>query len=235
MDFGTDRNANNFEADFDDQRITIKMFPVSERKERTFKPDRAEWEVAKSIYRQFAAETGHSPNPPIRGNSGDVWLVTAPQISRPYSLVCGAAEVDTQEPEPLLRWIWIHPSQRGGRTDSTRQLWEKLTAEYGNIVPELPCSPAMKRFLQKQSPMAEPTAGPYDSEPTQEIQAAAARHGGTSAAAHTRWSEAVEGLPLGEYDKRIVDWAARAMNHGTLWVFAGLLDRARQSGKTDAT
>lgn len=83
--------------------------------------------------------------------------------------------------------------------------------------------------------MKEPNAGPYDSEPTQEIKAAAARHGGdTVAAANARWREAVDGLPLGEYDKRIVDWAARAMDQGTLWVFAGLLDRARQSGKSAA-
>ncbi|MCW2133367.1 hypothetical protein [Arthrobacter sp. VKM Ac-2550] len=79
--------------------------------------------------------------------------------------------------------------------------------------------------------MNELVAGPYDSEPTQEIRAAAARHGGDSvAAANARWREALDGLPLGEYDQRIVDWAARAMDQSTLWVFADLLGRARQSG-----
>lgn len=81
----------------------------------------------------------------------------------------------------------------------------------------------------------EDNTGPYDSEPLQEIRVAAARHGGdTVAAANARWREAVEGLPLGEYDRRIVEWAAHAMDQGTLWVFAGLLDRARQSGRPAA-
>jgi hypothetical protein len=79
--------------------------------------------------------------------------------------------------------------------------------------------------------MDEMTMGPYDTEPNLEIRAAAGRHGGdTVAAARARWREAVGGLPLGHYDKRIVDWAAEAMDQSTLWVFAGLLDRARQSG-----
>lgn len=82
--------------------------------------------------------------------------------------------------------------------------------------------------------MNELSAGPYDSEPNQEIRAAAARTGGDSVAAATaRWREAVDGLPLGQYDKRIVDWAEHTMDQSTLWVFAGLLDRARQSGKPD--
>jgi hypothetical protein len=78
-------------------------------------------------------------------------------------------------------------------------------------------------------------AGPYDSEPNQEIRTAATRHDGDSvAAARARWHEAVDGLPLGEYDKRIVNWVEGAMDQSTLWVFAGLLDRARQSGESAA-
>lgn len=50
--------------------------------------------------------------------------------------------------------------------------------------------------------MDELSAGLYDSEPTHEIRSAADRHGGASvAAAHAHWREAVDGLPLGEYDK----------------------------------
>jgi hypothetical protein len=83
--------------------------------------------------------------------------------------------------------------------------------------------------------MDEMNAGPYDSAPSQEISSAADRYDGDSvAAAHARWREAVAGLPLGAFDKRIVDWAERAMDQETLWVFAGLLDRARQSGKPPA-
>lgn len=79
--------------------------------------------------------------------------------------------------------------------------------------------------------MDEMTVGPYDSEPIQEIRTAASRHDGdTVAAARARWQEAIAGIPLGAYDERIVDWAAQAMDQSTLWVFAGLLDRARKSG-----
>lgn len=148
MDYGTDRDCLSFESDFDNRQITITMFPVSKRNERTFQAGSAEWDVAQSIYRQFAAEKGYDSTPPILGDSGDVWLVTAP-ISRSYSLVCGAAEVDTDEPAPLLKWIWIHPFQRGSRSDSTRQLWARLTAEYDKIVLDPPISPAMSRFLEK--------------------------------------------------------------------------------------
>jgi hypothetical protein len=78
--------------------------------------------------------------------------------------------------------------------------------------------------------------GPYDSEPMAEvIEAAKQRHGGDSiAAAEARWREAVEGLPLGAYDVRIVEWAVRAFDQSTLWVFAGLIDRARESGQRPA-
>ncbi|MET4144334.1 hypothetical protein [Arthrobacter sp. UYCo732] len=83
--------------------------------------------------------------------------------------------------------------------------------------------------------MEEASTGPYDSEPNQEIRAAAASHGGdTVAAAKARWLEAVDGIPLGQYDKRIVEWAAHMMDQSTLWVFAGLLDRARTSGRSAA-
>lgn len=150
MDFGIDRNSSNFEADFDDRRITVTMFPVSKRTDRTIKAGRAEWGVAESIYRQFVAETGYDSNPPVLGASGDVWLVTAPKMLRPYSLICGAAEVDIDQAVPVLRWIWIHPLQRGHRSDATKRLWERLTTEYDRIVPEPPCSPAMERFLKKQ-------------------------------------------------------------------------------------
>jgi hypothetical protein len=80
--------------------------------------------------------------------------------------------------------------------------------------------------------MDEESVGPYDSEPLPEIRAAADRNkGDTVAAAHARWREAVEGIPMGAYDRRIVDWAEQAMDQGTLWVFAGLLDRARSAGR----
>ncbi len=83
--------------------------------------------------------------------------------------------------------------------------------------------------------MEETSAGPYDSEPNQEIRVAAAQYDGdTVAAAKARWREAVEGIPLGAYDSRIVEWAAQGMDQSTLWVFAGLLDRARASGRTGA-
>ncbi|MFB9714314.1 hypothetical protein [Arthrobacter methylotrophus] len=78
-------------------------------------------------------------------------------------------------------------------------------------------------------------AGPYDSEPIREIREVAARYGGDSvAAARARWREALEDVSLGEYDKRIVDWAERMMDQSTLWVFAGLIDRARQTGQQEA-
>lgn len=77
--------------------------------------------------------------------------------------------------------------------------------------------------------------GPYDSEPNAEIREAAQLHDGdTIAAAEARWREAVEGLPLGAYDKRIVEWAVQAFDQSTLWVFAGLIDRARESGQRPA-
>lgn len=80
--------------------------------------------------------------------------------------------------------------------------------------------------------MKEQSVGPYDSEPLPEIRAASARHDGdTVAAARERWREAVEGVPMGAYDRRIADWAELAMDQGTLWVLAGLLDRARLSGQ----
>lgn len=149
MDFGTDRDLSNFEADFDSRHITITMFPVSEREDRTFKAGRAEWGVVESIYRQFAAEMEYESNPPVLGDSGDVWLVTAPNIFRPYSLVCGAAEVDADQTVPILSWIWVHPLQRGNRSDSAKQLWERLKTEYDQIVPGPSISPAMKKFLKK--------------------------------------------------------------------------------------
>lgn len=39
------------------------------------------------------------------------------------------------------------------------------------------------------------SARAYDSESTQKIRSAAARHGGDSIAANARWREAVDGLP----------------------------------------
>lgn len=50
--------------------------------------------------------------------------------------------------------------------------------------------------------MNEPSAGPYDSEPTQEIRSTAA--GDSSAAAKARWREAVDGFPTANTTKELL-------------------------------
>lgn len=131
--------------------VTITMVPVERRSERVFKAGKEEWPAVERMYRQFAAETGYDISIPVWGDSGDIWLVTKPKTLLPYSLVCGAAEVDHNSGAPVLSWIWIHPFHRGHRRGHhlAGDLWSRIRQEHGAVKLEPPVSRAMDRFLGK--------------------------------------------------------------------------------------
>lgn len=143
------------ESDLDDPSITIHMFPVAFRTDRVFEATLTEWDAVTGIARQFARECGYESNPPIFGSSGRVWLVTTERRSRPYSLVCGAAEVDVVDDRPTVTWMWIHPNCRRNKIETDRDaavlLWERLQVECGPIEVQLPMSKAMEAFILKRS------------------------------------------------------------------------------------
>lgn len=149
MEYGSGRDEDLFELDFDDLNVTITMVPVAKRAEAVFRAGKEEWPAVERIYRQFATEMGVDLVTPSLGNSGEVWLVAAPKILRSYSLVCGAVEVTTTAAGNTVEWIWVHPLQRGGRTSPARLLWSKVNDVYGTVGLRPPVSPAMRRFVEK--------------------------------------------------------------------------------------
>lgn len=154
MEYGFGRDEDLFELDFDDLNVTVTMVPVAKRAERVFRAGKEEWPAVERMYRQFAAEMGFDLGTPSLGDSGEVWLVTAPKILRSYSLVCGAVEVTTTAAGAAVEWMWVHPVQRGGRRIPARLLWSKVADEYGTVGLKPPVSPAIRRFVEnlEQSP-----------------------------------------------------------------------------------
>jgi hypothetical protein len=149
VEYGFGRDEDLFELDFDDLNVTVTMVPVAKRAERVFLAGEDEWPAVQRMYRQFAAEMGFDLGTPSLGNSGEVWLVTAPKILRNYSLVCGAVEIATTASGTVVDWMWVHPMQRGGgRRGPAWLLWSKVADKYGTVGLNPPVSRAMRRFVE---------------------------------------------------------------------------------------
>lgn len=150
------RTLEQEQYDMDSEYVTVTMPPVTKRRELVFRAEQSDWPAVQRLSRQFAREMDYDSNPPIWGKSGDVWLVRSEDSIRAgYSLACGAAEVsETETGGHLLIWMWIHPNQRKtgeDRTSMATPLWQQLIREYGTLKLAGQVSPAMTRFVNKQS------------------------------------------------------------------------------------
>lgn len=157
MEYGFGRDQDLFELDFDDLNVTVTMIPVAKRAEAVFRAGKEEWPAVERMYRQFAAEMGFDLGIPSLGDSGEIWLVTAPKVLRSYSLVCGALEVTTTAAGTAVEWMWVHPLQRGGPRSPARLLWSKIADEHGTVGLKPPVSPAMRRFVENFEQSRQPS------------------------------------------------------------------------------
>ncbi|MEE1787723.1 hypothetical protein PUR71_33170 [Streptomyces sp. SP17BM10] len=77
----------------------------------------------------------------------EVYLINAERVMMQSPVACGAVGFHPGENE--LRWIWLHPFERG--RNQIDDVWFRLELLYGSdFTLDLPVSPAMQSFLRRK-------------------------------------------------------------------------------------
>lgn len=125
-----------------DYRPTWMLFPVNS-------PQRQQ--VAEQIARYFHRESQYDFPPYSAGDEGPerpVYLIPSKHIGSLVPVIAGAAGFTLVDGIAVLRWVWLHPWERGG--DLTQATFTAFDRLYGEFKIEGPTSKPMKGLMKKR-------------------------------------------------------------------------------------
>jgi len=144
------------------ERDIIQLHPIPDAEWRTreklFLVDSPlRQEIAESIGRYFKRETPYDFPPYSAGDESSetpVYLIRTTRVGAVVAIAAGALGMRRVQGEWILKWIWIHPWERGQLGDGPEQtanlVFRTLDELYGDFLIEGPISPAMRRLMEKR-------------------------------------------------------------------------------------
>jgi hypothetical protein len=109
-------------------------------------------DVAETVAHYFRRETGFDFPPYSAGDEGPespVYLIRSAEILRMVPVIAGAIGMRQVAGHWVLRWVWVHPWERGGRL--THRTFDLLDELYPDFKIEAPVRPAMRRLMHKRN------------------------------------------------------------------------------------
>ncbi|MFG1995309.1 hypothetical protein ACGFJ7_35570 [Actinoplanes sp. NPDC048988] len=136
-------------------RFDMRMFPLLGEEQpsssvllRAVTPQQRE--VAEQVGMQFRRELrfDSAPFDPDDPDSEGV-LIMSKRFAATFAIVAGAAGLEAEDGGWVLKWIWLHPYERGSLYID--EVWTELEGRYGAFFVEGPYSPAMSAFFRRRS------------------------------------------------------------------------------------
>ncbi|MFI5937849.1 hypothetical protein [Actinoplanes sp. NPDC051494] len=135
-------------------RFDIRMFPLL-GEERSYSSvllravTSQQREVVEQVGMQFRRELrfDSAPFDPDDPDSEGV-LIMSKRFAATFPIVAGAAGLESENGGWVLKWIWLHPYERGSLYID--EVWTELEGRYGAFFVEGPYSPAMGSFFRRR-------------------------------------------------------------------------------------
>jgi hypothetical protein len=98
---------------------------------------------------QFRRELGFD-SPPFDPDDpqSEAALIMSKKFLATFPIAAGAAGLETEGDGWVLKWVWLHPYERG--SDLFDEAWSELEQRYGLFSIEGPYSPAMGSFFRRR-------------------------------------------------------------------------------------